>query len=308
MASSTALTPTTSGTGPALPAAAQDVLTDVAALASSRASSENFPVASKVLPAPARRDLMAVYRYARFVDDLGDGERGGPAGACARLDALAAVAQDVQRLPEARLDVVAGLSALVAARPEARQALLDLITANRVDQEVSRYESFDDLLGYCHLSAAPVGRLVLAIAGVTSPSARAASDDVCNGLQILEHCQDVGEDARRGRIYLPLADLRAAGVEESATLAAHTSPALRGVVAQQVARARDLLASGHPLLADLHGWARIAVAGYVGGGLATAVALERGDFAVLESLLSPSRRRTATEAARLLAGAVRGPR
>jgi phytoene/squalene synthetase len=200
---------------------------------------------------------------------------------------------------------VAALAGLVGRRPEARPALVGLIDANRMDQSVSRYETFDALLDYCALSAAPVGRLVLEIAGVDSESARRASDDVCNALQVLEHCQDVGEDGRNGRIYLPLADLRAAGVPESAVLAAQTSPALRGVVALQVRRARGLLGSGDQLLAELRGWARVAVAGYVAGGYATAVALERGDYGVLEHVLRPSRRRTATTALRLLARTAR---
>ena len=92
------------------------------------------------------------------------------------------------------------------------QPLFDLVQANRQDQVVSRYETFEDLVGYCRLSANPVGRMVLAIFGVATPQRNAWSDSTCTALQLVEHWQDVAEDALVGRVYLPLEDMRRFGV------------------------------------------------------------------------------------------------
>lgn len=95
------------------------------------------------------------------------------------------------------------------------EPFLGLIEANRQDQLVTRYETYDDLLAYCELSANPVGRLVLAITGTATPERIRRSDAVCTGLQIVEHLQDVGEDLRQGRIYLPVEDMKQFHVQES---------------------------------------------------------------------------------------------
>jgi phytoene/squalene synthetase len=186
------------------------------------------------------------------------------------------------------------------------QPLLDLVEANRLDQRQSRYQTFEQLLGYCELSAAPVGQLVLYVAGAATEPNIAASDQVCNGLQVLEHCQDVGEDARAGRVYLPATELSAAGVDDDQLHAGATAPALRRVIATQVDRAVELLDPGRALVRRLSGWSRVAVSGYVAGGLATAAALRRADYDVLARAVRPSRAYTAALAIRLLAS--RGPR
>jgi squalene synthase HpnC len=268
-----------------------ETLEEIAQRSAAQMAAENFPVALRVVPRRARDRLRRLYAYARFVDDVGDEAPGD------RLLLLDAIDEDVRRAAAgtAQLAPVRGAAPLLHDGVPV-QCLLDLVEANRIDQRVPSYETFDDLIGYCYYSAAPVGRVVLAIAGAATPERIAASDAVCNGLQVLEHCQDVGEDARTGRTYLPQADLRAAGVGPNDLLASRTPPALRRVVAQQVVRARELLGSGHGLVASLSGWARVAVAGYVGGGLATAHALERADFDVLSRHLGPSKARTAWHA------------
>jgi squalene synthase HpnC len=279
----------------------------IASGALAQSGAENFPVALRFLRHDVRRQLFAAYSYARFVDDIGDGDSGAPRSTDDRLALLEAVEAEVRRLPSngSQLAVVDGLRPLVRAQPQILQALLDLIEANRVDQLVSRYADFADLLGYCTLSAAPIGRLVLAIAGVDSAAAAADSDAVCAGLQVLEHCQDVAEDVGRGRIYLPGTDLALAGVEEADLSAGRASPELRQVIGVQVERADALVRRGQGLVTDLRGWAKIAVAGYVAGGLATAEALRRHDFDVLTTQIRPSKPRTATTALGLLLG--RGP-
>lgn len=270
-------------------------LEDIAARSAAKIRTENFPVALRVVPAAARAHLARVYAYARFVDDVGDTAAGN------RSDLLDEVEADVRRVwgGTPRLATVAGLRPVIAACGVPPEPFLDLIEANRVDQRVSRYASFDDLLGYCRLSAAPVGRIVLYIAAAATDVNIADSDAVCAALQILEHCQDVGEDARAGRIYLPAADLAEAGVREEDLLTPATSPGLRRTVAVQVGRCDELLGAGRDLIRRLSGWPRVAVSGYVGGGLATADALRAARYHVLEGPIRPAKLRTIGHAARL---------
>lgn len=252
-----------------------------------RERAENFPVALRALPARYRDPLHAAYALARRIDDVGD---------------------DPSRSPVSRLDDLDALDAeLRSSWPDRAPALplepfLDLLAANRYDQTLTRIATYDDLLGYCRLSANPVGRVVLAVFGADAPEAAAWSDDVCTALQILEHCQDVGEDLRdRDRVYLPAEDLDRYGVTEADLRAATASRELRRLVAAEVDRASVLLDSGGPLIRLLRGWARVAVAGYVGGGRATVDALRRCDFDVLAADATPRRRDVARHTLRLLA-------
>jgi phytoene/squalene synthetase len=123
---------------------------------------------------------------------------------------------------------------------------------------------------------------------------------VCSALQVIEHCQDVGEDYTRGRVYLPGEDMRRFGCDESEFARATTSPGLRRVVALQAERATDLLAAGPPLLASLTGFARVAVAGYLAGGHAVLDALAAADHDVLGRRVHPRRSRLLTTWLRLL--------
>ena len=156
-----------------------------------------------------------------------------------------------------------------------------LIEANRRDQSVTRYQTFDELLGYCQLSAAPVGELVLHVFGAASTERIALSDRVCAALQVVEHLQDVGEDYARGRVYLPHEDLARFGCAETDLRSSTVTPALRALLAFETARARSLLASGAPLARTLPLRPRLAVAGFVAGGRAALDALARTDYEVL---------------------------
>jgi squalene synthase HpnC len=261
-----------------------------------QAASENFPVASWLLPASVRADLMAVYGFARLTDDVGD-ESGGD-----RLAHLGWLEDELERAArgEATHPVVQRVAATVAARRLPLQPFRDLIEANRRDQTVQRYETFEDLVGYCRLSANPVGRLVLEIFGAATPERLALSDDVCTGLQVVEHLQDVAEDLAQGRIYLPLADLAAEGCDESALSAHHAGSALRRVVALNSERARRLLFSGAPLAASLPLRPRVAVASFTAGGMAALDAIEAAGFDVLAHRCRPRPGRFAARLALVL--------
>ncbi len=238
---------------------------------------ENFPVAMRVLPARVRGTLRAVYDVVRTIDELGDDPRRTPTERVADLHAFA---EDLSAVWSTGRPVSPVLRALDPALP--REPFECLVAANLHDQHVTRYGTWDELLGYCALSAEPIGRLVLAVFGAAaSPEVERRSDLVCTALQLLEHWQDVAEDHAQGRTYLPAADMAAFGVTGADLDAPRASPALRRLVLHETDRAVALLGEGAAMLPDLHGWARVAVTGYVAGGRAAADALRRSGGDVL---------------------------
>jgi squalene synthase HpnC len=250
-----------------------------------KARHENFPVALRALPRSKRQHLEALYTYARWVDDLGDAFAGD------RVAALREVAADVDRLydhGDAELAPVAGLATLVRECRVPRDRFLALVEANLADQEVTRYETFEDLLGYCTLSADPVGAVVLHVFGYADPDRLALSDRICTGLQLLEHWQDVAEDHRAGRVYLPQEDLRRFEVTDDMLAAGSASPELAALLRFETDRALAWLNSGAYLVSTLHGWARVAVSGYVAGGRAAGAALRAAGHDSLSSVPKPS--------------------
>jgi squalene synthase HpnC len=263
-----------------------------------RAGGENFPVASRVLLRESRERLLALYGFARLVDELGDSAPGD------RLAALDWLQQELGR-------AYAGAAShplLVRLEPVLRDCGLPrapferLIEANRVDQRVTRYETWEQLLGYCELSANPVGELVLGVFGRATPARVALSDRICTALQLAEHWQDVAEDYASGRIYLPVEDRARFGCEEQ-ELAGVASWRLRGLLAFEVARTRALLAEGVGLVATLHGRERLAVAAFAAGAAAALDAIERSGYDVLSGPPRASRPRRLAATAVLLARA-----
>ena len=244
-----------------------------------RAAGENFSVASLLLPREPRTHLRAIYGYARLVDELGDAQAGD------RLATLARFEQDLARVfapdGEPEHPVLRRLRPSVQALELPPEPFADLLEANRQDQLVHRYETYEQLLDYCRLSANPVGVLVLHVFGAATPERLVLSDAVCSALQLLEHWQDVAEDARAGRVYVPAEDLERYGVEPAELLGAASGPRLRALVAFEVERARALLDRGAPLVGTLRRSARLAVAGYVGGGRAGLDAIEAAGCEVL---------------------------
>ncbi|GHC99684.1 phytoene synthase [Streptomyces violarus] len=267
-----------------------------------KAAGENFPVAPFFLPRAWRTDLMAVYGFARLVDDIGDGDL-APGGADARLlgvspqDAedrlvlLDAFEADLRRVFDStpRHPLLRRLQPTVRRRSLTPEPFLGLIAANRQDQLVTRYETYDDLLAYCELSANPVGRLVLSVTGTSTPERIRRSDMICTALQIVEHLQDVAEDLGRDRVYLPAADMKRFHVEE-ADLATKTAGAsVRALIAYEAQRARDLLNEGAPLVGSVHGRLKLLLAGFVAGGRAAVRAIAAAEYDVLPGPPKPGR-------------------
>ncbi|MEU0145233.1 squalene synthase HpnC [Streptomyces sp. NPDC006288] len=280
-----------------------------------KAADENFPVAPFFLPRAWRDDLMAVYGFARLVDDIGDGDL-APGGADARhlglepgqgddrLALLDALEADLHRVFASTGDPRHPL--MRALRPTVRRCaltpepFLGLVEANRQDQKVRRYGTYGELLAYCELSANPVGRLVLQITGTASPERIRRSDAVCTALQIAEHLQDVAEDLGRDRIYLPAEDMARFHVGEADLAAPSAGAAVRTLVAFEAERAGHLLDEGIPLVGSVHGRLGLLLAGFVGGGRAALGAIRAAGFDVLPGPPKPTAPRLLREVGAVL--------
>jgi squalene synthase HpnC len=251
------------------------------------ASGENFPVALKMLPARHRRHLTNLYFFARLTDDLGDEAREANSDVTAlRLRLLDELAADVDRIYSdaggtPRSPVMRAMAETVRECGVPARPLLDLIQANRQDQQVTRYPTYPELERYCELSANPVGQIVLYIFGVATPERIALSDNICTALQLAEHWQDVAEDLGNGRIYLPGEDLERFGCTEADLAAPTANEAVRQLMTFETDRAARLLDQGAPLVGTLRGAARLAVAGYLAGGRAALAAIRRQHYDVL---------------------------
>ncbi|NMO36699.1 squalene synthase HpnC [Streptomyces sp. GMY01] len=267
-----------------------------------KAADENFPVAPFFLPRAWRTDLMAVYGFARLVDDIGDGDL-APGGADARLLGVSATdAQDRLVLLDAfeadlrrvfdgtpRHPLLRRLQPTVRRCALPVEPFLGLIAANRQDQLVARYETYDDLLAYCELSANPVGRLVLGVTGTATPERVRRSDAICTALQIVEHLQDVKEDLGRDRVYLPAEDMKRFHVQETDLAAPTAGASVRALVAYEAERARDLLNEGAPLVGSVHGRLKLLLAGFVAGGRAAVDAIAAAAYDVLPGPPKPGK-------------------
>ena len=209
---------------------------------------ENFPVASWLVPSGLRPAIVAIYRFARHADDIADE---GDAPSATRIAALDALAADLHA-PAPVSPVVAGL---LPHRTEHRlpvDAFEALLSAFRQDVVKTRYANFDELADYCRRSADPVGELVLRLFDAWNDDVAPRSSAICSALQLVNFLQDTAIDWSRGRLYLPLDELSAAGLGEADIAAAardgQASPALKAFLGQQAARARALLESGASLV------------------------------------------------------------
>ena len=256
-----------------------------------RARTENFPVASLLVPRAYRPHHRAIYGFARLVDILGDEYEGD------RLAALDELEAQVDACYEGSptWEVMRELRPTIRACALPREPFLQLIEANRIDQRISEYAKWADLKHYCVHSADPVGRLVLGVLGRAEAELVTLSDDVCTGLQLVNFLQDVPRDFALGRVYLPADDRARFGV----TALDRPSPELRALLEFEADRARGLLASG-PELGRKLGGGRVgrAVALFARGGLAALEALDRADWDIFNARPRPSRARLALAAIR----------
>jgi squalene synthase HpnC len=273
-----------------------------------RARTENFPVASFLFPRALRPHLRAVYGFARLVDILGDEAEGD------RLVLLDELEREVEAcytdqpqqvgrgraLPGRAADrpswpVIQQLQPTIREFDLPREPFLRLIEANRIDQRISEYETWDDLKGYCVHSADPVGRLVLGVLRLADDAELvAASDDVCTGLQLVNFLQDVPRDLALGRIYLPAEER----CHFEVSVLDRPNEQLTALLRFEATRARDLLGAGRTLREQIGGRIGRAVGLFARGGLAALDALEEAGWDIFTQRPRPSRLRLAREALR----------
>ena len=242
---------------------------------------ENFSVATWFLPGKLRPHFYSIYAYCRISDDLGD-EVADPQQALALLDQW-----------EEELDACYAGSprhpVFVALRPTIlecgipRDPFANLLKAFRQDQTVTRYETFEDLLGYCVNSANPVGRLVLYACGYSDEQRQQLSDFTCTALQLANFWQDVVVDYAKGRIYLPLEDLRNYNVSESDIAQRRFNPAFQELMRFEVERAREWFRRGRPLIALVDRELAIDIELFTRGGEEILNCLEHQNFNVLRA-------------------------
>ena len=217
---------------------------------------ENFPVASRLVPARLRPHVAAVYAFARTADDFADEGSRPPAERLAALDAWSARLAAAAGLPTTGRDggrellppetdaIFLALGDTMSRCGLPASLFEDLLSAFRQDVTKSRYASWDEVLDYCRRSANPVGRIVLRIAGCRDDRLDASSDALCTALQLTNFWQDLERDGRRGRLYLPLDECAAAGANLADLAARRLTPAWRLVLGGAAARTAALFDAG----------------------------------------------------------------
>jgi len=244
-----------------------------------RSHYENFSVASWFLPERLRQHFFNVYAYCRISDDLGD-EVGNAAQSLQLLDQweseLNACYDGSPRHP-----VFVALAETVRRFEIPKHEFSDLLAAFRQDQTVTRYQTFNDLLGYCRYSANPVGHLVLYLCGYSDEERQGLSDYTCTALQLANFWQDVSVDLAKGRIYLPLEDLHRFGVSEEEIRDSDNTPAFREMMKFEVGRAQEWFSQGMPLVRVVNRELAIDIDLFSRGGVEVLNAIERQGYAVL---------------------------
>lgn len=242
---------------------------------------ENFHVATWFLPKALRPHFHAIYAYCRVSDDLGD-EVGDRSAALALLDVWGREL-DACYAGRARHPVFVALAETIRQCSIPKEPFADLLTAFRQDQTVTRYRTMDDVLGYCHYSANPVGRLVLYACGEASEEKFRLSDATCSALQLANFWQDVREDYARGRIYLPLEDMERFHVGEETIAGGVATEEFRALLRFEVEYARRMFAEGLPLIGMVNRELAVDLDLFSRGGLEILNAIEHRSFDVLSA-------------------------
>jgi squalene synthase HpnC len=212
--------------------------------ARARAHYENFPVGLFV-PRARRPYVHALYAFMRAADDFAD-EPVYEGVRREKLDQWEALTNAAYR-GEAEGPIFVALRETVRRLGIPKQLLLDLLSAFRQDTEKSRYADWDELLDYCRRSANPVGRLVLLVFEQKEEGLPVLSDSICTALQLANHWQDAAIDYARGRVYVPEDLMRRHGVASWDFSTGRVSDGWRGLMAELIARTRELFERGKPL-------------------------------------------------------------
>ena len=239
---------------------------------------ENFPVGSFLVPRRLRPHMHRIYAFARIADDIADEHRDADLLHAYREDFLAHVGGRAA----SPLPLFADLAETIATLDLPVSLFTDLLDAFAQYLVVGRYASDEELFAYCRLSADPVGRIVLRVFGHRDPRLDALSDQICTGLQLLNHLQDIRSDlAERDRIYFPTSDLERFGVREAALRAERADPAVRALVEHWLDRTVAMFAAGWPLTDSVGGRLRLELRAIVGAACAAARRIRSADHDVL---------------------------
>ncbi len=275
---------------------------------------ENFSIATWFLPARLRQHFYNVYAYCRISDDLGD-EVGNPQQSLELLDQwegelkacyagsrLSTSSQGVPVTQGPRHPVFVALAETVRRFAIPQHEFSDLLIAFRQDQTVTRFETFNDVLGYCRYSANPVGHLVLYLCGYSDVERQQLSDFTCTALQLANFWQDVLVDYQKGRIYLPLEDLRRYGVTGDDIAHQRATPQFIEMMKFEVQRAREWFERGLPLVEMVNRELAVDLLLFSRGGQEILNAIERQGFNVLRRRPVISKSRKLWLVARAVAG------
>jgi squalene synthase HpnC len=240
---------------------------------------ENFPVASFLVSSRIRPYVIAIYRFARFADDIADEGTFDDAIRTARLDELSDELTEFWQSGNAETPAVCGLLRLREANIDGvdLQLFQDLLSAFKQDVVKKRYASRLELLDYTRRSADPVGRLMLALVGVRDEQSKQHSDAICSALQLINFWQDAAVDASRGRIYVPIDEFNRHGTSQNDF---PLYPEHSALMRAQCDHARALLLSGAPLLEQLTGRFRWEIAFTLAGGQRILEKIAANDFDV----------------------------
>ena len=250
-----------------------------------RAHYENFPVASRLLPAPMRPHVAALYAFARTADDFADEGR-RPAEERRRLlddweNRLHACVETAECDPADQIFLAVGATIRACNLPVG--LFEDLLSAFRQDITTQRYQTWDGVLDYCRRSANPVGRLVLRIAGHADARLDESSDALCTALQLTNFWQDVGRDWERDRLYVPLEDVGACQAEVRDLADRNLTDAWRCALQRVARRTRELFRGGRAVCDGVGGRLRCELRITWLGGVRILDRLERNNFDVFAS-------------------------
>lgn len=212
---------------------------------------ENFPVASRLLPKNVRKHIASVYAFARTADDFADEKQ----FAGQRLPRLNAWQQQLESIGSQKQShpVFMALEKTIQTFDIPISLFGDLIHAFKMDVEISRYQTFDDVLGYCKFSANPVGRIVLYIMGYAAPRFLEYSDAICTALQLTNFWQDISIDLQKNRIYIPGQDFNHFGYTEEELQNGVYNENFKRLVFFEIQRTQEFFDRGKPLLGKIPG-------------------------------------------------------
>lgn len=248
---------------------------------------ENFSVASFLLPREKRKHMYSIYAFCRYTDDIGDEANGD------RLTLLDKWEHDL----ELCFNGTPSGTSMVALQQTVRQFGMPkelfsrIIEANRMDQGSGRFETYADVLNYCEYSANPVGRMVLYLFGYSDHERQRLSDATCTALQLTNFWQDVAGDYKRGRIYIPLEDMRRFGYTEQMLSKGEYNGKFRELMAFEVDRASKLFDEGWKLTGMVNGVLRSDLKLFTLGGRAVLDGIRRIDYDTLHKRPTVSRLR-----------------